>query len=193
VVILGDGYLGQMTGKVELPESMVVPGIPEWAVYGDAAHRGNLINSIYLLESDLEAHNLMLNEKYARMEATEQRADLFFTDDAEVLIVACNTPARMAKGAVEALRRSGVKAGLFRPITMWPFPLDLLRKPLETAKRVVVVEASRGQLEDELRLAVSKAGIRNYPEIESVRRYGGHLPQMDEIIAKVMAGNGVAA
>ncbi len=185
VVILGDGYLGQMTGKVTLPSTMVRPGLPAWAVFGDAMHRGNLHTSIYLDETDLEKHNLHLNAKYALMSKNEQRADLFCTDDAEVLIVACNTPARMAKGAVEALRSDGIKAGLFRPITVWPFPIDLLRKPVQGAKRIVVVEASNGQLEDELRLAMSKAGIRNYPEIESVRHFGGILPQLEEIVAAV--------
>lgn len=184
VILLGDGYLGQMTGKVALPDTMIEPGIPDWAVYGDAAHRGNLNTSIYLLESDLEAHNLKLNAKYAAMQR-EQRADCFYTDDAEVLIVACNTPARMAKGAVEALRRDGIKAGLFRPITIWPFPIDLLRQPLQSAKRLVVVEASHGQLEDELRIALSRAGIRDYPEIEPVQRYGGFLPQLDDIVSAV--------
>ncbi|HEU4521951.1 MAG TPA: 3-methyl-2-oxobutanoate dehydrogenase subunit VorB [Thermoanaerobaculia bacterium] len=186
VILLGDGYLGQMTGKVTLPETMVVPGVPGWAVYGDAAHRGNLNTSIYLNESDLEAHNAMLNAKYELMSRDEQRADLFWTEDAEVLIVACNTPARMAKGAVEALRGRGIRAGLFRPITVWPFPIDRLRDPIRRAKRLVVVEASNGQLEDELRLALSKAGIRDYPEPEPVRRMGGILPQLDEIVAQVM-------
>jgi pyruvate/2-oxoacid:ferredoxin oxidoreductase alpha subunit/NAD-dependent dihydropyrimidine dehydrogenase PreA subunit len=185
VVLLGDGYLGQMTGKVQLPERMVVPGVPSWAVYGDAAHRRNLNTSIYLTESDLEAHNEKLNEKYERMTRNEQRADLFHADDAEVLIVACNTPARMAKGAVEQLRSEGVRAGLFRPVTVWPFPIDLLRAPLRSAKRIIVVEASSGQLEDELRLAMSKAGIRDYPEIEHVRRMGGILPQLDDVVEQV--------
>ncbi|HVS32120.1 MAG TPA: 3-methyl-2-oxobutanoate dehydrogenase subunit VorB [Thermoanaerobaculia bacterium] len=188
VVILGDGYLGQMTGKVRLPASMVVPGMPEWAVHGDAMHRRNVNTSIYLTESDLEAHNAMLNAKYELMSRSEQRADLFHTDDAEVLIVACNTPARMAKGAVEALRRRGIRAGLFRPITVWPFPIDQLRDPVRRARRLVVVEASNGQLEDEMRLALSKAGIREYPEPEPVRRMGGMLPQMDEIVARVIGG-----
>lgn len=192
VVILGDGYLGQMTGKVTMPKNMVKPGIPTWAVAGDREHRRNLVCSIYLDEHDLENHNLHLNRKYEEMSRNEQRADLFFADDAEVLIVACNTPSRMAKGAVEALRAEGIKAGLFRPITVWPFPIDALRKPLQTAKRIVVVEASNGQLEDELRLAISKAGIRNYPEIEHVRHFGGILPQLEEIIAAVK-GKGVAA
>lgn len=193
VIILGDGYLGQMTGKVTLPETMTVPGIPAWAVYGDAMHRGNLNSSIYLTETDLEKHNEKLNAKYALMSENEQRADLFCTDDADVLIIACNTPARMAKGAVEELRQKGIRAGLFRPITVWPFPIDLLRDPVSRAKRIVVVEASSGQLEDELRLALSKAGIRDYPEIEHVRRMGGILPQLDEIVAAVTKGSEVAA
>lgn len=185
VVILGDGYLGQITGKVMLPRLMVKPGIPEWAVYGDAMHRANLNTSIYLNEPDLEAHNVKLNAKYAAMAEKEQRADLFWTDDAEVLIVACNTPARMAKGAVEMLRRDGIRAGLFRPITLWPFPIDALREPLRKARRLIVVEASAGQLEDELRLAMSKAGIHKFPEIESVRRMGGILPQLEDVVRKV--------
>jgi len=185
VILLGDGYLGQMTGKVTLPATMVKPGIPSWAVWGDAMHRRNLNTSIYLVEADLEAHNEMLERKYARMTLDEQRADLFHCDDADVLIVACNTPARMAKGAVEPLRAEGIKAGLFRPITVWPFPIDLLRAPVRRAKRILVVEASSGQLEDELRLALSKGGIRDFPEIEHVRRMGGILPQMEEILAKV--------
>lgn len=193
VVILGDGYLGQITGRVQLPQSMVQPGTPWWAVCGDAAHRSNLHTSIYLGEADLEAHNRKLNAKYDRMNEREQRADLFCVDDAEVLLIACNTPARMARGAVEALRAAGLRAGLFRPVTIWPFPVDALRGPLARAGRVIVVEASAGQLEDELRLALSKAGIRYFPEIESVRRMGGFLPQVDEIVAHVQQGVEVTA
>jgi pyruvate/2-oxoacid:ferredoxin oxidoreductase alpha subunit/NAD-dependent dihydropyrimidine dehydrogenase PreA subunit len=184
VVILADGYLGQMTGKVELPREMLKPGIPEWAVFGDRAHRHNLICSIFLAEADLEAHNLHLDRKYAEMTANEQRADLFRCEDAEVVVVACNTPARMAKGAVEALRRGGVRAGLFRPLTLWPFPVKLLAPLLPQARRIVVVEASSGQLEDELRLALSRADL-GHPPIENVRHRGGVLPQLAEIVERV--------
>jgi pyruvate/2-oxoacid:ferredoxin oxidoreductase alpha subunit/NAD-dependent dihydropyrimidine dehydrogenase PreA subunit len=193
VIILGDGYLGQMTGKVQLPETMVRPGIPEWAVWGDEMHRGNLINSIYLQETDLENHNKKIIAKYKLMAENEQRADAFYCDDAEIVIVATTTPARMAKGAVEALRREGFRAGLFRPITVWPFPIDALKKALPNAKRLIVVEASHGQLEDELRIAMSNAGIRDYPEIESLRHYGGIFPQMDEIIQFVVSRSEVLA
>jgi pyruvate/2-oxoacid:ferredoxin oxidoreductase alpha subunit len=184
VVILGDGYLGQMTGKVVLPRSMVEPGLPGWAVSGDADHRGNLISSIQLAEADLEKHNRFLIEKYAVIAASQQRADLFRCDDPELLLVACNTPARMAKGAVNALRAQGVRAGLFRPITLWPFPIRALLPLLPAAKRIVVVEASDGQLEDELRLALSHAGAAA-PPIESIRHYGGVLPQQHELVEKL--------
>ena len=186
VIIVGDGYLGQITGRVELPDHMTVPGIPEWAVFGDAMHRGNVINSIQLAEADLEVHNMHLNEKYARITEAEQRADLFYCDDADWLIVASNTPARMAKGAVQALRQRGIKAGLFRPITLWPFPVKHLLPLAERARGIVMVEAGPGQLEDELRLALSYQGGAT-PRIERVQHYGGVLPQQQEIVDTLTA------
>ena len=185
VVLAADGYLGQMTGKVRLPNHMIEPGIPEWAVSGDRSHRGNLICSIDLTETDLELHNEHLNRKYARMVESEQRSDLFQCEDAEVLLVACNTPAQLAKGAVQELRAQGLKVGLFRPITLWPFPIDALVATLPSVQRLVIVEASSGQLEDELRLAVSHAGVP-LPQTTHVRRMGGILPSQDEIVAHVV-------
>jgi pyruvate/2-oxoacid:ferredoxin oxidoreductase alpha subunit len=187
VIILGDGYLGQMTGKVNLPDHMIKPGIPKWAVNGDAEHRGNLINSIVLSETDLEAHNVYLNDKYRQMAEHESRCETFMADDAEILVIATNTPARASKGAVQDLRNQGVKAGLFRPITVWPFPVKQLLKELPHVKRIVVVEASNGQLEDEIRLALSLAGHQNLPVISSVRHFGGILPQQAEVVAHIKA------
>lgn len=186
VLVAADGYLGQMTGKVELPRRMIRPGLPAWAVWGDRGHRRNLIASIQLSETDLEAHNEHLNEKYRHMVRREQRAELHRTDDARWLLVACNTPARMARGAVEALRRDGVRAGLLRPISLWPFPVDALAGALPGVEGIVMVEAGPGQLKDELRLAASHAGLR-LPPIHSVRRLGGVLPQVPEIVARVRA------
>jgi pyruvate/2-oxoacid:ferredoxin oxidoreductase alpha subunit len=182
VIVLGDGYLGQMTGPVRLPAQLRKPGLPAWAVHGDRAHRHNLICSIHLAEDDLETHNRKLNTKYACISAREQLADCYRCDDADVLVVACNTPARMAKGAIEAARTQGIKAGLFRPITLWPFPIDALKALLPRINHLVVVEGSPGQLEDELRLALSHAGVTP-PPISSVRHYGGVLPAQDEILA----------
>lgn len=157
-------------------------------MHGDAAHRGNLLCSTFLSDLDLEDHNRHLNDKYARMIEREQRADLYRCDDAEWLIVACNTPARMAKGAVRALRECGVRAGLFRPVTLWPFPVRFLAPLLARARGLVVVVAGSGQLEDELRLAQSHAGPAEAgTRIAHVRRFGGLLPQQNEIVARVAA------
>ena len=195
VVVLTDGYVGQMTGRVALPDALVRPGLPSWAVWGDAAHRANLISSIQLRETDQEAHNLRLIAKYARMAEAEPRAQLFRCDDAEVVVVACNTPARLAQGAVEALRAEGIAVGLFRPKTLWPFPVQPLLPVLRHVRRLLVVEASHGQLEDELRLALSHAGAGAGVEIEHLRRHGGVLPSQHEIAsaARAAAGKAVAA
>ena len=163
VVIAADGYLGQMTGRVCLPETMMEPGIPEWAVWGDEMHRGNLITSIYLNESDLEAHNIHLNEKYERMiEPSEQRADLFFCDDAEWLVVACNTPGSHGQGGGRGDAQGGCQG---RSLSA-DLPVALPHRPAtrvaatSTHTALLVVEAGNGQLEDELRIALSYAGVQ---------------------------------
>ena len=185
VIILADGYLGQMTGRVQLPDYVVKPGIPAWAVYGDRAHRGNLVSSIDLQEIDLEKFNTHLQEKYESMKV-EARAEAYMAEDAEVLLVACNTPARAAKGAVKSLRELGIRAGLFRPITIWPFPAQQLLALLPRTRRIVVVEANAGgQIEDELRLSMSHAGVEKLPPLTHVRRFGGMLPQQTEIVDHV--------
>jgi pyruvate/2-oxoacid:ferredoxin oxidoreductase alpha subunit/NAD-dependent dihydropyrimidine dehydrogenase PreA subunit len=195
VMVAADGYLGQMTGKVQLPATMTRPGLPDWGVWGDAGHRHNLHTSIYLAEPDLERHNEHLEEKYRSMIDREQRAHLFRTEDASVLVMACNTPARMAKGAVAVLRDEGIAAGLFHPVTLWPFPIRHLQPLLGHVTDIVVVEASSGQLQDELRLALSRAGTNRGANgrpaldvrIHSVQRMGGMLPLEREITDAVRA------
>jgi pyruvate/2-oxoacid:ferredoxin oxidoreductase alpha subunit/ferredoxin len=180
VVIAADGFLGQITGRVTLPDHMVEPGLPDWAVWGDRAHQGNLLSSIFQDWNDLEKHNEKLSAKYREMHRTEQRSKTHQTSDARTLVLACNTPARTAKAAVERLRREGRAVGLFQPITLWPFPIDDLEKLLGHVDHIVVVEASDGQLEDELRLALHHAGVMG-PEIHHVRHMGGILPAEHEI------------
>ena len=184
VIVAGDGTLGQITGQVRLPDAALRPGLPAWSVWGDAAHQHNLVCSIRLSERDLEAHNEHLEAKYAAMTVAEQRAELSATDDADWLLVACNTPARMALGAVHELRAQGIRAGLFRPITLWPFPIETLAPVLERVQGVVMVEAGPGQLEDELRLAVSHARAE-LPPISRIRHLGGILPARTEIVDHV--------
>jgi pyruvate/2-oxoacid:ferredoxin oxidoreductase alpha subunit len=124
------------------------------------------------------------------MAAAEQRADLHHCDDVDVVLVACNTPAQSAKGAVKELRDNGLRVGLFRPITLWPFPIDALLSVIDGARHIVVVEASEGQLEDELRLALSHAEV-HAPPISHVRRQGGILPSQAEIVERVSSLMGV--
>jgi pyruvate/2-oxoacid:ferredoxin oxidoreductase alpha subunit len=188
--VLADGYLGQMTGRVELPKHMVRPGLPAWAVHGDAEHRENLICSIYLSEPDLEAHNVRLNEKYALIRRNEQRAASFHTKGARTLVIACNTPARMARGVVKRLRDEDLPVGLLQPITLWPVPSDTLRPLLDHVTDIVVVEAGAGQLADEVRLAIAEMD-RRPPAIHTVQRLGGMLPtetEIDDALRAVTAG-----
>ena len=184
VMVAADGYLGQITGRVNLPDHMIEPGLPEWAVFGDADHRDNLISSIFQDFHELEQHNEKISAKYAEMQANEQRSALHRTDDADTLIVAANSPARTARAAVERLRRKGIRVGLFQPITLWPFPIDALRPLLPNIERIVVVEASNGQLEDELRFAMVPFDTRAI-EFHHVRHMGGILPEEGEIVDKV--------
>jgi pyruvate/2-oxoacid:ferredoxin oxidoreductase alpha subunit/NAD-dependent dihydropyrimidine dehydrogenase PreA subunit len=184
VIVLADGVLGQMSGRVALPAARLEPGLPAWAVCGDAGHRRNLHCSIQLRETDQEAHNLRLIEKYRRMGA-EARVERFRCQDADTLVIACNSPARAARGAVEALRADGIAAGLFRPVTIWPFPVRELAQLAARARRIVVVEASDGQLEDEARLALSHAGAGAGLAWSHVRHHGGVLPTQAEIVEAV--------
>jgi len=110
-----------MTGKVAPAHDDAEARPPRVAVWGDAAHKGNLISSIQLEEKDLEAHNLHLDAKYAAMTEAEQRADLFRCEDAEVLVVACNTPAGWRRARWRRCASRASARGLFRPLTLWPF------------------------------------------------------------------------
>jgi pyruvate/2-oxoacid:ferredoxin oxidoreductase alpha subunit/NAD-dependent dihydropyrimidine dehydrogenase PreA subunit len=185
VIVVGDGYLGQMTGRVVLPMTMIRPGLPTWAVHGDGAGRHNLICSIHLGEADLENHNLHLNRKYAEIDENEQRSSPFCCDDAEWIVITCNTPARMAKGAIRVLRERGILAGLFRPVRLWPFPMQALQPLLGRAHGILVVEAGNGQIEDELRLALSHRDRPWAPPIHSLRHSGGVLPEQGEIVDEI--------
>lgn len=183
VIIAADGYLGQITGRVTLPDHMLDPGLPDWAVWGDAAHRGNLNSSIFQDWVELEGHNEHLVRKYEEITKNEQRSTGYRLDGADTLVIACNTPARTAKAAVEQLRREGRAVGLFQPLSLWPFPIEHLKPLLATAKKVLVVEASHGQLEDELRLALSHANVGGV-EIHHLRHMGGILPNDREVVEK---------
>ena len=177
VFVLADGTIGQMMDPVEFKAEPVAHRTPEWAVTGTAESRKNLISSIYLQPDELEAHIRKLELKYKKAERSEVRAESFMTEDAELVFVAYGISARIAKSAVAQLRAHGIKAGLLRPITLFPFPTNPLRSLAEHAERFVVVEMSTGQMVEDVRLAV--AGRR---PVEFYGRCGGNMPTAEEIV-----------
>ncbi|HHB90898.1 MAG TPA: 3-methyl-2-oxobutanoate dehydrogenase subunit VorB [Anaerolineae bacterium] len=180
VVILGDGSLGQMMEPVEMPPFKEWPNErPDWALRGAKGRPPNLITSLYLGAEKLEALNLRLQEKLARIKAHEQRHATFMAEDAETLIVAFGTVGRIATSAVRQARAEGMKVGLFRPITLWPWPEEALDALLETGriKNILVVEMNAGQmLEDVERIVARRVPVRFYG------RMGGAIPLPDDIL-----------
>jgi len=177
VFVLADGTIGQMMEPVEFTQPAIQPKAAEWAVLGDAETRKNLITSIYLQPDELEAHVRKLELKYKKAERKEFLYESWRTEDAELIFVAYGIAARVTKSAVEELRKAGVKAGLLRPITLYPFPWLELRFLAEQASRFVVVEMSTGQMVEDVRLAVD--GRR---PVEFYGRCGGNLPTTEEIV-----------
>lgn len=187
VMILGDGMLGQMCEAAQIPEQRDLKDLPEkpWAASGGNGGKQRLINSIYMSPDTLEAHNRELFETYRIMAEKETRAQTYETDDAEVVLVAYGIVARICKAAVDALRARGVKAGLIRPITLFPFPSDIIRKTAErkTVKSFVSVELSMGQMVEDVRLAVN--GLK---EVKFYGRAGGNVMLPEEVVDFVIEG-----
>jgi len=176
-ILLADGFVGQMMEPVRFPETAFEPPRPDWAVRGDAATRPNLITSIYMSHEDLEAHNRRLMAKYARATAALPEHREYLLEDTEVLLVGYGIVGRVLRSVVDLARREGIKAGLFRPVTLWPFPEAALAAATARAKRVLVVELSDGQLVHDVRLA---AGCRL--PIGFYGRQGGMVPTPNEIL-----------
>ncbi len=180
VMILGDGYVGQMAEPVVLPEpSGRTFDKSAWALTGAAGRDPHLIASMRLNPEDaLEKLNLRLQAKYREVERREVMFEERETGDAEYLIAGFGLAARIARSAVAALRRSGVKAGLFRPVTLWPFPYAELGRAASRARKVLVVEMNAGQMVEDVRLAVDAP-------VDFLGRLGGITPQVDEIVERV--------
>jgi len=182
VMILADGLIGQMMEPIvwkehpkrELPDKV-------WAASGrkDRDHN-NFLTSLLIKAEDCEAHNLHLAEKYKAMEEKECRWEEIALDDAELIFVAYGTPARIAISAIENLRKQGIKAGIFRPITVWPFPSKQLRKLAERpqVKLVLDLELCLGQMLDDVNLA-----IEGCKPVRFYGRTGGSIPTVSEVEA----------
>jgi pyruvate/2-oxoacid:ferredoxin oxidoreductase alpha subunit len=180
VVLLADGFIGQMMEPVEFPQTAVEPRQPDWAVAGTAETRGNLITSLFMDIDDLEAHVRSLEQKYRHVEYLEARAEEWQTDDAEIVLVGYGIVGRILKAVTAEARADGINVGVLRPITLYPFPVLQFQRLAERAKVFVVVEMSNGQMVEDVRLAVN--GTR---PVEFHCRNGGNVPSHEEVLAIV--------
>ena len=178
VYVLADGALGQMMEPVEIPQTKSTQPDKPWAVVGDAATRKNLITSIYLEHEKQESIIISkLEEKYEEIEKKEVLWQEISTEDAELLIVAYGISSRIARAAVDISRAEGVRVGLLRPISLYPFPMKRLRQLAGKVYSIMVLELSSGQLIEDVRLSVS--GIT---PIQLLRRTGGMMPTAEDVV-----------
>ncbi len=177
VVLLADGFIGQMMEPVEFPQQAIAPRLPEWAVAGTAESRSNLVNSLHLDCDELEAHVNHLEAKYYCAEQREVRAEEWHTDGAEIVLVGYGIVARILKAVAAEARASGLNVGVLRPITLYPFPKLHFQRLACTARVFVVVEMSNGQMLEDVRLALN--GAR---PVEFLSRNGGNVPSHEEVL-----------
>jgi 2-oxoglutarate ferredoxin oxidoreductase subunit alpha len=182
LIILADGMLGQMMEPVVQgidfrPQKIEKP----WALTGCQGRKPNIIHSFYIKEGDLEKFNLRLQKKYQLIQKKEERQEALFLDDAELVLVAYGTMARVAKGALSRLRKQGKKIGLIRPISLWPFPKKIMGKfQRKNAKlKFLVIEMSYGQMLEDVKLALD-----GKCPVEFLGRAGGGIPSEEAIIAQ---------
>lgn len=183
VMLLADGLLGQMMEPVELPEEKTEFPAKPWATCGHNNEREhNVANSLFLQSDKLEKSVVARYERYEKIKATEQESERFMTDDADIVVVAFGAASRIARTAVVKARAQGIKAGLLRPITLWPFPVDAVKELAETAQVFLSVEFNMGQMVDDVRLAVE--GKR---PVEFFGRTGGIIPTPAEVLEHIEA------
>jgi len=184
VMILSDGIIGQMMEKVVLPpfkprktEEEIIKECP-WASTGKRKDRDvNVITSLELMPDAMEKHNHRLQSKYQTIKENEVRYELTHNENADYLIVAFGSAARIAENAIEVAKEEGLHIALFRPITLWPFPEKELREAIKGKKGLLVVEINAGQMVEDVRLSVGE-NIK----VAQFGRLGGIVPEPDEII-----------
>jgi len=181
VIVMADGFIGQMMEPVHFP--IPVQNLPEksWAVRGNAETLGNLISSIYLAPEDLEAHVQHLYQKFAAIAALETRFEEYRLADAQLVIVGYGIVSRLLRTAVDMARAQGVPAGLLRPITLWPFPTSRLLEIAQSAAVFLVCELSTGQMIEDVRLAVNGAA-----PVQFYGRSGGMVPSAEELLEQIL-------
>ena len=184
VMMLADGVIGQMMERVKLPafrprrtDEEIARECP-WAITGRPEGRGpNIMTTLELVPQAMEEHNLHLQAKYRLIEQNEARAEEFLTDDAEYLIVAFGCVARICQKAVEEARQQGIRVGMLRPITLWPFPAEDIKRLGHQVKGILVVELNAGQMIEDVRLSLDEI-----KPVHHFGRMGGIVMDPDEVL-----------
>ena len=178
VIVVGDGLIGQMMEPAELPPMREMQTErPKWATIGADGREKNVITSLALDADQLEAHNDRIQERLAVIKENEQRSVEFFTDDCDLLVVAFGTGGRISYTAGETVRERGLKVGLFRPQSLWPFPEKRLSELMDSVGGCLVVEMNAGQMVDDVRMvAAGRVPVAFYG------RTGGSVPMPDELV-----------
>lgn len=180
VIIMAEGTLGQMMEPV-IPRDKVTEFCDKpWAITGCKGRERNIVNTLHLDPAFLEYRNSVLQAKYKEIRANEQRAETFWIEDADIVVVAFGLLSRIVKKAVMEARQRGFKVGLIRPVTLWPFPADIVSRAAETAKTFLSVEISCGQMIEDIKLSVNgKAPVEFYGRI-------GVIPSPEEITKQII-------
>ncbi len=183
VTIIADGVIGQMMEPVEFPDFRPLDNLPDhsgWALTGAMGREKHIVVSFDIDPYELEKMNLALVEKYKKIEKEEKRWEEYLLEDAQVVITAFGTVARIAKSVVNEARKKGIKVGLFRPITLWPYPYERLEEISKGKKLVFDVEMNMGQMLEDVKLAV-----KDHARVEYYGRLGGVVPTPTEILEKL--------
>jgi pyruvate/2-oxoacid:ferredoxin oxidoreductase alpha subunit len=176
VVLLADGFIGQMMEPVEFLQEAIEPSPPKWAVTGTAETRANLITSLHLDIDEMEAHLRHLEAKYKCAQEREARAEEWRTDGAEIVLTGYGIVGRILKAVAAEARAAGLNVGVLRPITLFPFPAKHFERLAASARVFVVVEMSNGQMLEDVRLTLN--GKR---PVEFFSRMGGNVPSHEEV------------
>ena len=180
-MFLADGTMGQMMEPVILPEEKENTVVKDWALTGTGMKRKhNIVNSLYLNPDELEQVNFERFKRYETIEANEVRYESYLMDDADYCVVAFGIAARVAKNAITEARKEGIRVGLIRPITLWPFPSKVLNDAADSVKAFLSVELSMGQMIEDVRLA-----IECKKPVYLCNRSGGMIPSPDQVLESI--------
>lgn len=180
VVVLADAVLGQMAEPLKFPKEAINPEIDNsWSVRGNEETMENLVTSIFLDFDQLEDFNFKIQEKYDEIEANEVEVEEYMTEDAEIIIVSYGTSSRLSRSAVDVAREKGIKLGLLRPITLFPFPKERIAELSKNGAKFVSVEMSNGQLREDVKSASAQ------DDVSLVNRMGGNVIQLKDILNKI--------